>query len=144
MKTRLIGSALAVALLAAALAPLGLVGSAEAKSVQCDEAGNCKVYCSQTLPNGSFIEYEEGTKITATDKDGRQVTFVCKNGQWVQTAALQIPQWSRLKILGNIAVATIGGIQGTVAEVQCPEFDSGPCTTGTPIVVAPPGLAAAP
>ncbi len=135
---------MAAALLGAALALPGAVGSAQAKSVQCDEAGNCKVYCSQTLPNGTFIEYEEGTKITATDKDGKQVTFVCKNGQWVQTASLEIPQWSRLKILGNIAVATIGGIQGTVAELECPEFDSAPCTTGEPIVVAPPGLPAAP
>ena len=61
---------------------------AQAKSVQCNEAGVCVVYCSQTLSNGNFIEYEEGTVITSTDASGVTRKFKCVNGQWVQQASL--------------------------------------------------------
>jgi hypothetical protein len=98
----------ALALSVVMLATIGATANlAQAKSVVCDEAGNCKVYCSQTLPNGNFVEYEEGTKITATDKDGRTHTFVCKNGQWVQQA-LTVPSTG---IFGNVSPNNIGPIQ---------------------------------
>ena len=48
----------------------------------------CVVYCSQTLSNGNFIEYEEGTVITSTDASGTTRKFKCVNGQWVQQASL--------------------------------------------------------
>ena len=34
--------------------------AASAKAVRCDENNVCKVYCTQTLPNGAWVEYPEG------------------------------------------------------------------------------------
>jgi hypothetical protein len=70
---------------AVAAGGLGISGVAQAKSVRCDLSGRCKTYCTQSLPNGNYIEYEEGTKIIVTNADGKETTYTCKNGEWVQT-----------------------------------------------------------
>ena len=98
---------------------------AQAKSVTCDEAGQCVTRCSQTLPDGGFVEYDAGTVITITDKDGAVHTFKCgADGQWVQQTRV-LPGSG---ILGNIGVASIGGVNGTLTSDG---YD--------PIVFGPPG-----
>ncbi|GMV85876.1 MAG: hypothetical protein AMXMBFR80_17310 [Dehalococcoidia bacterium] len=142
--SRLKGFGLAGIVVGASIAPLAWQAGAEAKSVRCDEAGNCKVYCTQTLPNGSYVEYEEGTQITITDKDGNEFKFVCKNGQW-ETAAIVIPapQWERIKLIGNIGVAGIAGVMGTVTTTVCNDSPEPICEVVSNDAV-PPGLGAAP
>jgi hypothetical protein len=71
-------------------ASLGLSGVAQARSVRCDAAGHCKTYCTQTLPNGNYVEYEEGTNIIVTYTDGTQGHYTCKNGQWVKTSRVVV------------------------------------------------------
>jgi hypothetical protein len=106
-------------------------GSAQAKSITCDEAGNCVTRCSQTLGNGSFLEFDEGTEITVTDKDGVVRKFKCVNGDWVLQAGIQVGAGK----FGNIGVASIGGVNGELAYETC---DDGDCTT-TKRLFGPPG-----
>ena len=71
---------------AVAAASFGIPGVAQAKSVRCDANGTCKTYCTQSLPNGNYVEYEEGTNIIVTNPDGTETHYTCKNGEWVKTA----------------------------------------------------------
>jgi hypothetical protein len=85
-RTNIARSALGVAAAGAvAVASLGVVGTAQARSVRCDAAGHCTTYCTQTLANGNVIEYTEGTNITVTSPDGHEYKYTCKNGNWVAT-----------------------------------------------------------
>lgn len=95
------------ALCAAVMAVVASGNVVQAKSVTCDEAGNCVVRCSQTLSNGTFIEYDEGTEITATDSSGRTVKFRCVKGQWVQQAGLQVGGG----LFGNFTDTNIGSFE---------------------------------
>ncbi|MBE0611286.1 MAG: hypothetical protein IH609_18030 [Dehalococcoidia bacterium] len=142
MRKRVIGITLAGTVLAAGIAPFGATAPVQAKSVRCDEAGNCKVYCTQNLPNGGVVEYEEGTQITVTTSDGKEYKFVCKNGQWEKAAAIQLPQWDRIKLIGNIGVASIAGIMGDVETEVCNDSPEPVCTPQSN-EVGPPGLSAA-
>jgi len=85
-----VGIAAVGAIAFASLGLAGFAGVADAKSIRCDAKGVCKTYCTQTLPNGNFVEYEEGTKIIVTNPDGTETHYTCKNGQWVQSASIVV------------------------------------------------------
>lgn len=85
-----LGVVAAGAVAVASLGVAGFAGTAQARSVRCDAAGHCKTYCTQQLPNGNFIEYAEGTKITVTSPDGHEYHYTCKNGEWVASRIIQI------------------------------------------------------
>ena len=95
------------------------VSTAQARDVECDEAGSCITYCTQNLPDGSRVRYDEGTTITVITTDGVQHKFKCQNGQWVSAAIIQIPQWSKIRTLGNIGVGAIAGVKGDSATDAC-------------------------
>ena len=104
-----------IVLCALFLASLGAgAGVVEAKSVKCDLAGNCKTYCTQTVANGSYIEYEEGTVITVTTTDGKETKNKCQNGEWVQQARTS----PGAGIIGTISPNYIGPIQIKTVEVD--------------------------
>lgn len=74
--------------------------------------------CTQTLPDGAYVEYDEGTTITITTADGHVYKYKCQNGNWVkQSAALTIPT-----ILGTIGPVSVGGIK--LADTQSVSFDT--------------------
>ena len=85
-----IGAAAVGAIAFASLGLAGFAGVADAKSKRCDANGTCKTYCTQSLPNGNFIEYEEGTKIIVTNADGTETHYTCKNGDWVKDARIVV------------------------------------------------------
>lgn len=139
MRQRLIGTTLAAILLAAGIAPLGAMSSAHALKVRCDTTG-CKVYCTQQLPNGNTVEYEDGTNITVTTPDGTEHKFTCKNGQWVRASVIQLPGWRG--VIGTIGVGSIGGIRGDVESQDCNDSPE-PVCTDVSYSVGPPGLSTA-
>ena len=91
---------------ALAAAVIGIPGAAQAKSIRCDAAGTCKTYCTQSLPNGNYIEYEEGTKIIVTNADGKETTYTCKNGEWVQAARTRVVTSVLAQTGGKLSVAS--------------------------------------
>lgn len=103
-----------VALVALVLGGLTITATAaQAKSVECNEAGQCTVRCTQTLPDGAYVEYEEGTTITITTADGQVYKYKCQNGNWVKQAALVVG----VQLLGTIGPVSVGGVKLEGADV---------------------------
>jgi len=126
----------------AAAAPLAASvfasGPALAKSVRCDERGNCKTYCTQSLPNGNWVEYEEGTEITVYNPEtGGEFKYVCRDGQWVRVRIMGEDGRPGPKLLGVIAVGSVAGVKGDY-EVCYANRALGCDKSSTPI--GPPGL----
>ena len=134
---RLAGIIASLAIVAVFAATLLAPMAAEAapRKFTCGLFEGCHEECQQQLPNGDTAYYPHGTRITMHDgKTGEEIEFECVDGQWQRVSALIKGH----KVLGNIGVGSMGGIQGELTATVCNDSPE-PVCTDVRHEVGPPG-----